>query len=381
MTIFALAFNKTNLEQRIPLKVFLSSFSLQSEGFSKAISFSHSKEQIKPQRKFAAIAFMMLMLALVLVKPATAQTFNSGKWVPNAQVQAVANDATYTYIGGDFTSVCPPNARYGAKLTTTTVVPDLNFPAVNGTVNVCVPDGSGGWFIGGTFTQVGTDTRNNLARINSSGSVTSWDPNANNTINAITIDGSSIYVGGSFTSINGATTRNRLAKLNNTDGTADATWNPNANNTVYAIAVSGSTIYVGGIFTTINGATTRNLLARLNNTNGTADALWNPNVNTVNTVVTTISISGTDIYIGGSFDQIHGYPRKGLAKMLTTETSGTVDLTWAPALQSLDTAFAIAISGSDIYVGGHFSLIYPSVRNRLAKLNNTTGAVNATWDP
>jgi hypothetical protein len=46
-------------------------------------------------------------------------------------------------------------------------------------------------------------------------------------------------------------TRNRAAAVW-TDGTL-AAWNPNVNSTVNALAVSGSTVYLGGSFTTVGG--------------------------------------------------------------------------------------------------------------------------------
>jgi hypothetical protein len=53
-------------------------------------------------------------------------------------------------------------------------------------------------------------------------------------------------VGGSFTSIGGQS-RNCLAKLSTTGtGVADATWNPNANDFVQVLALSGTDLYVGG---------------------------------------------------------------------------------------------------------------------------------------
>ena len=376
MEFFTSTIKFANWQQGISLQVLPKSFNLQSAGFSNATHVCNNQSMPNIQRSiFASIAMMALLLAFSLGKPVHAQTFNSGKWLPNAQVRAVASDATFTYIGGDFTSVCPPNARYGAKLTTTTFIPDLNFPSINGSVTVCVPDGSGGWYLGGTFTQVGAVTRNHLAQINSSGSVTSWDPNANNTVYAITVDGTDIYVGGMFTTINGGTSRNYLAKLDNTTGTANATWDPNANNAVLTIAVSGSTVYIGGGFTSINGSTARNRLARLNNSTGTADALWNPDVSAI---VQSIAISGTDMYVGGAFLSVHGYTRYRLAKFLTTESTGT-PATWDPTADNV--VYAVAVSGTDIYVGGMFATVGATFRNRLAKLNNTTGAADATWNP
>ena len=57
-----------------------------------------------------------------------------------------------------------------------------------------------------------------------------------------------ILIGGSFTTVLGVT-RNNIARLN-TDGTLDTAFNPNANDDVYSIAVQADgKILVGGVFT------------------------------------------------------------------------------------------------------------------------------------
>ena len=85
-----------------------------------------------------------------------------------------------------------------------------------------------------------------------------------------------ILIGGIFTSVLGVT-RNNIARLN-TDGTLDTAFNPNANDVVYSIAVQADgKILVGGNFTNIGGQT-RNRIARLDATTGLADS-FNPNAN------------------------------------------------------------------------------------------------------
>ena len=69
----------------------------------------------------------------------------------------------------------------------------------------------------------------------------------------------------------------------NANGTLDGTWSPNPNGTVSAIAVSGSNVYLGGTFSTVGG-TARNNAAAVDPNSG-ADTGWNPNLNgTVNAI-------------------------------------------------------------------------------------------------
>ncbi len=79
---------------------------------------------------------------------------------------------------------------------------------------------------------------------------------------AVQPDGKTI-IGGLFTSVLGQP-RNNIARLN-ADGTLDAGFNPNANSYVYSVAVQADgRILLGGNFTTVGG-TARNLVARLLN--------------------------------------------------------------------------------------------------------------------
>ena len=118
---------------------------------------------------------------------------------------------------------------------------------------------------GGLFSNIGGQTRNNIARLDpTTGLADSFNPNANERIYSITVqaDGK-IVVGGVFTSIGGQT-RNHIARLDGTTGLADS-FDPNANGNVQSIAVQADgKILAGGMFSSIGGQT-RSLFARLTN--------------------------------------------------------------------------------------------------------------------
>ena len=91
-------------------------------------------------------------------------------------------------------------------------------------------------YLGGAFTQVSTQPRNRIARVDTSNALSSWDPNANGDVLAIAVSGTDVYTGGAFTNIGGAS-RNRIARLSSSTGLADA-WNPNSNGSVNALAMA-----------------------------------------------------------------------------------------------------------------------------------------------
>src|SRR5262249_12423610 len=158
--------------------------------------------------------------------PAHAQSPDTLLYVTNNSVNAVAQYGNTLYIGGTFTTV----GRYtggGAVLDVPTALPTARFPRVTGTVYAVAADGSGGWFIGGVFTAVGSLPRNNIAHILADGTISPWNPNASAEVDCMMLVGSKLFVGGIFTMIGGQT-RNHIAALDPSTGLAVFGWDPNA---------------------------------------------------------------------------------------------------------------------------------------------------------
>jgi hypothetical protein len=239
---------------------------------------------------------------------------------------------------------------------------------VNGYVTAVAPDGSGGWFIGGTFNAVGGLSRANVAHINSDMSVAAWNPGIAGSVNAIAVSGGIVYVGGAFNQAGGQP-RDYLAAFNATTG-ALASWNALCTNTVLALAVSGSTLYVGGDFNSIGGQP-RSYLGAVDLTTATATS-WAPNPDGS---VAQLAVSGTSIYVGGGFLNIAGQPRTRLAEI---ELGTGAAMPWNPGANN--TVVGLAVSASVVYACGPFTTIGGQSRNGLAAIDRTTG--NATgWNP
>src|SRR5712691_3320101 len=123
----------------------------------------------------------------------------SGFFVTNGQVNAMVRSGGILYIGGAFTKV-RPYTGFGVALDANTNNPgveDPTFPRVNSVVHVVLPDDSGGWYIGGEFTDVGSVTRNRLVHIKSDKTVdANWDPNASGPVRTMVRSGNTLYIGG-----------------------------------------------------------------------------------------------------------------------------------------------------------------------------------------
>lgn len=252
-------------------------------------------------------------------------------------------------------------------------VPDETW-VTDGRVNSIVRSGDR-IYLGGDFDQVGPNVGHGTALSAANGGREATFPKVNAQIRAAVPDGNGgWYIAGDFTRV-GSFSRDRLAHVLS-DGTVGS-WNPRANNMVYALAISadGSRLYAGGSFTIIGG-TSRNRLAAVNAASGSVDPLWNPNANnTVNALA--LSADGARLYVGGSFTAIDGTSRNRLAAV--SAASGAVDASWDP--NANNTVNAISANGTRIYVGGPFTSVGGTSRNNLAAVSATSGAVDASWNP
>src|SRR4051794_35506168 len=75
-------------------------------------------------------------------------------WVADGPVHSVVVTNGVVYMGGDFKSISPSAGRGEVlNIFSGEIAPLL--PQANGAIFAAVPDGAGGWFIGGEFTTVG----------------------------------------------------------------------------------------------------------------------------------------------------------------------------------------------------------------------------------
>lgn len=149
-------------------------------------------------------SFVLLCVAFIYLCTHAQSQASSIAPVNGIVKASVLNTTTgILYLGGDFTRINSTLTGGGAVLSTITGLPDVDFPDINGSVFASIPDGAGGWYIGGAFSQVGGVTRNNIAHINAAKSVTGWNPNANYVVYALALSGNTVFTGGWFTNIGG----------------------------------------------------------------------------------------------------------------------------------------------------------------------------------
>jgi hypothetical protein len=355
-----------------------------------------------PLSKFFSIALELIVALSVGVSPVVVAGSLSDTpdrtYVTDGPVQAIARAGDTIYIGGLFSRVGPrtgPGVEVALDGSENPGLPEISGPGsgyagfASPGLRAVVADGTGGWYVGGLFSHVGGVARTNVAHILADHSVDpAFNPSVDGNVDALALSGSTLYVAGLFTSIDGQT-RNNIGALQTTDGSVNA-FDPNADNEVLSLALSsdGSIIYVGGFGFTMIGGQQRTALAALNAADGTATATFNPSPTgpAGTAIIDALAVSGSTLYVGGTFDTIGGASRANIAALsLDGADDGVAVPSFDPSpsingCSACSNIVALAVSGSIVYVGGSFDTISGQSRNNLAGLNAADGTVTA-FDP
>lgn len=297
--------------------------------------------------------------------PQLTYTPSSSWWSTNGRVADMKVIGGRVYLAGGF-DYLGPTTGYGVRVDPSTGAKAPG-PLVDGIVRAAVPDGQGGWYLGGSFRKVGGKGRVSLAQVSASGTVTGWNVKTDGVVNAIAVTSSGVVVGGSFGTVNGVATPN-LAKVDRVTG-ALATWKPSPNQAVRALAVQGSSVYVGGDFTVLNGVS-RSRLARVSLSTGTTETAF---TGTAASTVRTLALApgGSVLYAGGDFTTAAGagstVSRSRLAAFSTSNGAVTA---FAPSANASVQALTVDSVGR-VYAGGLFTSISTVARGYLAQLTPT----------
>jgi hypothetical protein len=321
-------------------------------------------------------------------------------WMTNGNVYAVVRAGDRIYIGGRFTQVsaCAPTASCPTK-----TVDALNVAALDATTGAAIPgfrpqvQGTDPivWalavlgdnlFIGGQFDAVDGTARLNLAAVNlDSGALdtainTPVGVDESNRVRGMVATSSRLYIAGGFNVVGGQP-RARLASLTAT-GQLDDSWKPRTDGITRSLGLTcdSSGVILGGAFRQAAGTggslESRKTLAIVDAATGALDP-WTPPADEIPNGVTTYDLDATcsQLFVGyGGTNWIYGYD-------LTRDTD---NLSWK--LQTGGNVQAVAVRGSQVLFGGHFSQVSLLGTNSKVKrvhfaVVDLDGHVQSDWVP
>ncbi len=284
-------------------------------------------------------------------------------------------------VGGFFMQYNGVNRDIGVVLNTDgSLDPSFSLSTLfQANIRVAVTQFDGKIIVGGTFNRINGQIRNNIARLNTDGTLdTSFNIGSGANAQVYTMDlqnDGKVLIGGSFTTYNG-TTRNRIARLNS-DGTLDSTFNPGIGADAFVAKISeNGKIYVGGSFTTFNGQTAAPGLVRLNN-DGSIDSTF-----TIPTGLGFVEgiyedINNSKVIIGGIFTNVNGTLRNSIARL---NTNGTLDTTFVPVTSANTGIYSLDLQADGkILIGGTFSSIGGINQKNIARLNSN-GSLDTSFN-
>ncbi len=273
-----------------------------------------------------SISRLLLAVLLLACAPAASgqealrDLFSADNFVRSA---AIAGDTLY--VAGDFSSLGPPTGP-AAVLDAVTGVPDLGQARIGGDVEVVLPDGAGGWYVGGELRWAGGEARRNLAHILADGRLDpdfAPDPQTTDgfgSVEALALSGDSVlFVGGRFDTA-GGTARDNLAAFDTRTGALlpfapEFEYDSYIPDDVEALLVHRGVLYVGGEFDTVNG--TERLGAVAFDARTGAFLPWDLRLSPEDRFGL-VGVFGfgvgpapgdTTLYLGGFFDAVRGVPR------------------------------------------------------------------------
>lgn len=179
---------------------------------------------------------------------------------------------------------------------------------------------------------------------------------------AVTSPNGDLYIGGYFNQIGNLMVKN-IARW---DGTAWHTLGTGVNNSVHALAWTDGSLYAGGSFSNAGGLNV-SYIARWS---GTA---WHSVGAGFNSTVLALAASDTYLYAGGNFSSLDD-----TSSVRYDSVARWDGVNWTPLGAglteggSITRAYALAVSGNDLYAGGHFTKAGSVTVNHLARWDGSS---------
>ena len=137
------------------------------------------------------------------------------------------------------------------------------------------------------------------------------------------------------------------------------------------MALGNNTVYVGGSFTNVNGTNVQGLAAVDLSGNGLPFTFKGTNAGSP-VIVNSLLSAGNSLYVGGAFTTVSNQTRRLLALVdpVTGNLNTSFDAKLGGGFVGVD---ALALVGTNLFVGGDFSTVNALAQPRLVDLSPTDG--------
>jgi hypothetical protein len=286
-------------------------------------------------------------------------------------------DATGIYTAGTVsgTSVLQVTDRQGNLATATINSIRLH---TNGPVYAAVTDGTQ-WYLGGAFTAVNPYEAPRMAVVDPQSGAPQLGCDLQRgfdgeVLTALYSQGG-LYVSGYFAHYRGAPVPGGVAKLDATTCALSRTYflPTDLASNVTALTVSGSALYLGGTFSQYQGTNVSGLygLIKVDANTGVLDPTFAQG-HVLNGTPHSMVATPSALYCGGDFNEVDN---TGGQIVKLDATTGGIDVNFKPVPNVIGPVYTLLVNGDALYVGGYFSNQY----GNLLKVDAATGALDTTF--
>jgi hypothetical protein len=343
-------------------------------------------------KKIYLIIFFLILLVINFSKYTKADassatiTLDNINLVPNASINSLEIYGNNLYIGGNFTNIGKYIGNAFLLNTSNNQVQEF-IDKINGIVWTAIPDGNGGWYIGGDFNSVGNCNVGKLAHILANGRVNcNFDLKIDDTVFALYKYGNVLFIGGAFETILDRNLK-YLAAINLNNRRILESFKFAPDDYVFTLALNTTTnvLYLGGQFTNIininnNASSNIPFINAINVSNTILEASGQASspsnfisfTHQLNDLVWKILITpDLNMYVAGYFD---GYLKKmNFDGTFDTSTNFNSNLNLDYTVTSL--AYNNDRNNPILYIGGRFKNVNGNLRPYLAAIHAYRGTL------
>ena len=293
---------------------------------------------------------------------------NPGSSGVDDEIFAMASDGKHLYVGGIFSKVGSKSVNSlaawdGEEWSFVGPGPDI-LNGVNGFVYALAVDGET-LFVGGQFDTAGAQPIRNVALYDiltkswrNIGGISSTSGIA--FVSSIVVDGDNVYVGGAFDRAGGVSVKN-VAVYSRSAGSWRALGS-GVEGSINAIALGYDGLYVGGDFSSAGGVATTSI-ARWDGSQ------WHGLAGGVNGFVNAIAVMDSTVFVAGGFDRAGDTVVSNIARWRPDTATWTrlTAISWLAGDDPIrlegngvdNVVRSLTVSGKELYVGGTFITAFP----------------------